>query len=99
MLDLDVIRPLNSPRSSNVVLVRKPTGELKFCIDLRRINQPSVADAYYLPRIDETLGALAGAKYFASLDLKSGYWQVGLEEETKQYTAFIVGPLGFYECN
>ena len=74
-------------------------GELRFCIDLRRINQRSVADAYYLPRIDETLDALAGAKYFTSLDLKSAYWQVELEEEAKQYTAFTVGPLGFYECN
>ena len=99
MLDLGVIRPSNSPWTSNVVLVRKPSGELRFCIDLRRINQRSVADAYYLPRIDETLDALAGAKYFTSLDLKSGYWQVEMEEEAKQYTAFTVGPLGFYECN
>ena len=99
MLDLDVIRPSNSPWTSNVVLVRKPTGELRFCIDLRRINQRSVSDAYYLPRIDETLDALAGAKIFTSLDLKSGYWQVELEEDAKQYTAFTVGPLGFFECN
>ena len=99
MLDLDVIRPSNSPWTSNVVLVRKPNGELRFCIDLRRINQRSVADAYYLPRIDETLDTLAGAKYFTSLDLKSGYWQVEMEEDAKQYTAFTVGPLGFYECN
>ena len=99
MLDLGVIRPSNSPWISNVVLVRKPSGELRFCIDLRRINQRSAADAYYLPWIDETLDALAGAKYFTSLDLKSGYWQVEMEEEAKQYTAFTVGPLGFYECN
>ena len=99
MLDLDVIRPSNSPWTSNVVLVRKHTGELRFCIDLRRINQRSVSDAYYLPRIDETLDALARAKIFTSLDLKSGYWQVELEEDAKQYTAFTVGPLGFFECN
>ena len=48
MLDLDVIRPSNSPWTSNVVLVRKPNGEQRFCIDLRRINQCPVADAYYL---------------------------------------------------
>ena len=96
MLDLDVIRPSNSPWTSNVVLVRKPTGELRFCIDLRRINQRSVSDAYYLPRIDETLDALAEAKIFTSLDLKSGYWQVELEEDAKQYAAFTVGPLGFF---
>ena len=99
MLDLDVIRPSNSPWTSNVVLVRKPNGELRFCIDLRWINQRSVADAYYLPRIDETLDTLAGAKYVTSFDLKSGYWQVEMEEDAKQYTAFTVGPLGFYGCN
>ena len=99
MLDLDVIRPSNSPWTSNVVLVDKPNGELRFCIDLRRINQRSVADAYYLPRIDETLDTLAGGKYFTLLDLKSGSWQVEMEEDAKQYTAFTVGPLGSYECN
>ena len=45
------------------------------------------------------MDALAGSKYFTSLDLKSGYWQVELEEYAKPYTTFTVGPLGFYECN
>ena len=99
MLDLGVIRPSDSPWTSNVVLVRKPNGELRFCIDLRRINERTVSDAYYLPRIDETLDALAGSKYFSTLDLKSGYWQVELQENCKPYTAFTVGPLGFFECN
>ena len=48
MLDLDVIRPSNSPYSSNVVLVRKPNGELRFCLDLRRINENTIRDAFYL---------------------------------------------------
>ena len=99
MIDLGVIRPSNSPYSSNVVLVRKPNGELRFCIDLRRINNNTVRDSFYLPRIDETLDALAGACIFSSLDLKSGYWQVDMEEDSKKYTAFTVGPLGFFECN
>ena len=94
LLDLDVIRPSNSPWTSNVVLVRKPNGELRFCIDLKRINQCSVADAYYLLRINETLDTIAGAKHFTSLDLKSGYWQVEMEENAKQYTAFTLGPCG-----
>ena len=99
MLDLGVIRSSESPWTSNVVLIRKPTGDLRFCLDLRRINDRTISDAYYLPRIDETLDALAGSKFFSSLDLKSGYWQVELDEESKKYTAFTVGPLGFYECN
>lgn len=99
MLDLGVIRPSSSPYSSNVVLVRKSNGELRFCIDLRRINQNTVSDSFYLPRIDETLDALAGATIFSTLDLKSGYWQVEMDEESKKYTSFTVGPLGLFECN
>ena len=62
-------------------------------------DQPAQCSWCLLSQIDETLDALAGANYFTSLDLKSGYWQVEMEEEAKQYTAFIVGPLGFYEYN
>ena len=50
------------------------------------------------PWIEETLDCLNGAKMFTSLDLKSGYWQVEMEEESKPLTAFTVGPLGFFEC-
>ena len=52
---------------------------------------------YSHPRIDETLDCLNGAEWFPSLDLKSGYWQVEMEEDNKAFTAFTVGPLGFYE--
>ena len=99
MLDMGVIRPSTSPYSSNVVLARKPNGDLRFCIDLRRINNNTVPDQFYLPRIDETLDALAGSCIFSSVDLKSGYWQMELDESSKQYTAFTCGPLGFFECN
>ena len=57
-----------------------------------------IKDAYSLPHIDETLYCLGGAIIFTSLDLKSGYWQVEINEESKALTAFTVGPLGFYEC-
>ena len=46
----------------------------------------------------ETLDCLNGAQWFTSLDLKAGYWQVELDEDSKPLTAFTVGPLGFYEC-
>ena len=52
-----------------------------------------------MPRIDDTLHSLAGSKYFTTLDLKSGYWQVELKECDKYKTAFQVGSLGFFECN
>ena len=99
MLDLGAIRPSDSPWCSTVVLVKKKNGELRFCIDLRKLNARIVKDAYSLPRIDETLERLKGSCIFSSLDLKSGYWQMGIEEESKQYTAFTLGPLGFFECN
>ena len=99
MLDLGVIRRSHSSYSSNVVLVKKKNGSLRFCIDLRRLNTLTVRDAYALPRIDDTFDALSGAKYFSTLDLKSAYWQVELAEEDKEKTAFTVGQLGFFECN
>ena len=99
MLEMDAIRRSNSPFSSNVVIVRKKDGTIRFCIDYRKLNQRTRKDAYAIPRIDDTLHLLAGAKYFTKLDLKSGYWQVELKEEDKPKTAFQVGPLGFYECN
>ena len=65
---------------------------------MRRLNARTIKDAYSLPHIDEALDCLGGAIIFTSLDLKSGYWQVEMHEESKALTAFTVGPLGFYEC-
>lgn len=97
MLALGAIRPSKSPFSSNVVIVRKKDGTIRFCIDYRKLNSRTHKDAYALPRIDDTLHLLAGAQYFTKLDLKSGYWQVEMEESDKEKTAFQVGSLGFYE--
>ena len=98
MLDIGAIRKSQSPWASAVVLVRKKDGSLRFCIDLRKLNARTVRDAYSLPRIDETLDCLKGALLFSSIDLKAGYWQVEMDEDSKALTAFTVGPLGFYEC-
>ena len=99
MLDIGAIRRSNSPWASAVVLVRKKNGKLRFCIDLRKLNSRTQKDSYALPRIEQTLNHLRGSKIFSTLDLTSGYWQVEMMEDCKQYTAFTVGPLGFYECN
>ena len=98
MIEVGAIQKSNSPWASRVVLVQKEDGSLCFCIDLRCLNARTIKDAYSLPRIEETLDCLNGAKYFTSLDLKSGYWQVEMDEDSKPFTAFSVGPLGFYEC-
>lgn len=98
MLDLGAIRPSHSPWASAIVLVRKKDGKLRFCIDLRKLNQRTIKDSYSLPRIEQVLDSLVGAQIFSSLDLKAGYWQVEMVEECKPYTAFTCGPMGFYEC-
>ena len=98
MLDIGAIWKLHSPWASAVVLVQKKDGILRFCIDLRKLNNLTVKDAYSLPHIDKMLDSLQGSQWFSSLNLKLGYWQVKMDEESKPLTAFIVGPLGFYEC-
>ena len=99
MLDAGAIRESESPYSSNVVLIRKKDGSLRLCIDFRKLNSRTIRDSYNLPRIDDTIDTLIGAKYFTKLDLRSGYWQVEVEESDKHKTAFTIGNLGFYECN
>ena len=99
MLDCGVIRESHSPYSSPVVLVRKRDGSLRFCIDYRKLNSKTIKDSYALPRIEEALEAMGGSQWFSVLDLKSGYWQIEVDEGDKPKTAFTVGPLGFYECN
>ena len=98
IIEVGAIRKSSSPWASAVVLVRKKDGGLRLCIDLRKLNNRTIKDVYSLPRIDDTLDCLHGAKWFSTLDLKSGYWQVELEEEAKPQTAFTMDPLGFWEC-
>ena len=76
----------------------KKDGGLRFCIDLRKLNNWTVKDAYSLPQIDKTLDSLQGSLWFSSLNLQSGYCQVKMDEESKPLTAFTVGLLGFYKC-
>ena len=98
MLDAGVIRPSNSPWCNAVVLVRKKDGSLRFCIDFRKLNSLTVKDSHPLPRICETLESLAGAAHFSTFDMNSGFWQVPVDKESKQYTAFTLGSMGLYKC-
>ena len=98
MLDVGVIRPSNSPWCNAVVLVRKKDGSFRFCIDFRKLNSLTVKDSHPLPRICETLESLTGAAHFSTFNMNSGFWQVPMDEESKQYTAFTLGSMGLYEC-
>ena len=88
MLDIGAIRESKSPFSSTVVIVRKKDGTISFCIDFRKLNARAKKGAYAIPRVEDTLHMLAGAKYFLKLDLKSGYLQVELDEAYKEKMAF-----------
>ena len=99
MLEIVAVRESKSPFSSNVVILRKKDDTIRFCIDYRKLNQRTIKDARVIPRIDDTSHLLAGSKYFSTLDLKSGYWQIELKEEDKAKTAFQIGSLGFYGGN
>ena len=98
MLDEGVIRTSSSPWSSPVVMVRKKDGSWRFRIDYRKLNSVTHRDAYPLPRIDSTLDTLSGLKYFTTLDLASGYWQVEINESDKEKTAFSTRQ-GHFEFN
>lgn len=93
-----VIRPSKSPYASPVVIVAKKDGSLRLCIDYRKLNSCSTRDAFPLPRIEEALEALGQAKYFSTLDLTSGYWQVEVAEHDRHKTAFST-PMGLFEAN
>ncbi len=89
MLDRGVIEPCQSSWASPVVLVTKKDGTTRFCVDYRKLNDVTRKDAYLLPRIDDTLDALHGSRYFSTLDLYSGYWQVEMDEQDIDKTAFV----------
>ncbi|KAK7898384.1 hypothetical protein WMY93_019237 [Mugilogobius chulae] len=93
-----VIRESSSPYASPIVIVKKKDGSIRLCVDYRQLNSKTRRDAFPLPRIEESLDALCGAKWFSTIDLASGYNQVPMAERDKHKTAFCT-PFGLFEFN
>ena len=97
MLKSGAIRNSTSPWAAPIVLVRKKSGDVRVCIDYRRVNAVTRRDAFALPKISDCLDTVSASKYFSTLDLTSGYNQIPVAEKDIPKTAFVTRH-GFYEC-
>jgi len=89
LLAQGLIHRSDSTYASPVVLVKKKNGSTRLCVDYRALNQLTEPNNFPLPRIDTILDSLTGKRWFATLDLQSGYWQIPIKEEDKTKTAFV----------
>jgi hypothetical protein len=96
LVEMGMIRPSMSPYAAAKVFAKKNDGTARFCLDYRRINDITIKDAYPLPRIDDSLDKLSHCRYFTSLDMGSAFWQVGMDKDSIEKTAFDTQE-GFYE--
>ena len=96
MLENGVVCKSTSPWAAPIVLVRKKNGEIRFCVDYRKLNAVTHKDAYPLSRVEEALTTLKKARWFSTLDLASGYWQVEVAPNDQEKTAFTT-PMGLFE--
>ncbi|OWY96568.1 hypothetical protein PHMEG_00033137, partial [Phytophthora megakarya] len=94
--DLGLIRPSMSPWASPVLMIRKPDGGVRFCIDYRKLNAVTIKDSYPMPLIDDILDVLGQAKLFSTMDIASGYWNVPMDPDSVEKTAFT-SKFGLYE--
>ncbi|CAF4988319.1 unnamed protein product, partial [Rotaria magnacalcarata] len=96
MLEAGQIVPSRSPWASPIVLSPKKDGSLRFCVDYQKLNASTIRTAYPMPRVDDTLDSLRAAQYISTLDLRSSYWQVEIDPDSRDKTAFIT-LRGLYE--
>ena len=95
MLKSGYIEPANSPYASPIVMVKKADSTWRFCIDYRRLNAKTLFDPQPMPRVDELIEKVSDAKYISTIDLAKGYWQIRLDDDAKQKSAFVT-PFGCY---
>ena len=97
MAEKDLIEESFSPWSSPVITVPKKSGGIRFCIDYRKLNKVTIQDSQALPRIDDSLDALGGAKWFSKLDLRSGFHQIGVKRQDRPKTSFCIPGGGLWQ--
>jgi hypothetical protein len=88
LMQNQVIRSSASPWGAPILLVKKKDGKLRLCVDYRELNKLTVKNKYRLPRIDDLLDQLGGAKVFSKIDLRSGYHQIRIKPEDIPKTSF-----------
>ncbi len=93
---MGVIEESRSDWASPIVLVPKTDGSVRFCVDYRKVNAVSKFDAYPMPRVDELLDRLGTARFYSTLDLTKGYWQIPLSPLSKEKSAFTT-PFGLHQ--
>ncbi|XP_065282035.1 uncharacterized protein [Dermacentor albipictus] len=96
MLQMGVVERSHSPYNAPTVLIKKPDGTNRFCVDFRRLNEVLIPDSEPIPRADCLIAEVGGRKIFSKMDLSKGYWQVPLDEQSKEKTAFSA-PSGLYQ--
>ena len=89
MLEAGIITESNSTYASPVVMVKKPNGKYRFCVDYRWLNAITKRDPYPLPLIQDLMTAFNGSQYFTTLDFTGAYWQVPLTDDSKPKSAFV----------
>ena len=97
MIEHEIIEPSQSSWSSPIVMVPKPDGTLRFCIEYRKVNAETKTDSYPIPRLEDCIDRVGNSAFVSKIDLLKGYWQVPLTDRAKEISAFVT-PDGLYQC-